>query len=84
VHLVGFYYKNYFPLKEISPVDEELLDCKKGLLEHTNYLNGITYPSLMFMAYQNIRKCVFVCYVMNRLFFEMWLAYSKVSYSTDK
>jgi len=38
MHLIGFYYKNHFPLKEISPVTEELLDCTKGLLRNLNTL----------------------------------------------
>jgi len=38
VHLVGFYYKKQFPLKEISPVAEELLDFKEGLLHNLNTL----------------------------------------------
>jgi len=38
VHLVGFHYKNQFPLKEISPLAEELLDCKEGVLHNLNTL----------------------------------------------
>jgi hypothetical protein len=36
VHPFGFYCKNQFPLKEISPVAEELLDCEEGLLHNLN------------------------------------------------